>query len=318
MCKSSKLPCILILIAAAGVCGTVFSSCTLTSSVTGARYALVYGIRDYPGTSADLSYTVKDAESIEGLLESRGVDSANMIEREDSSVTKAQIKADILSFASVDSNSTVIFYYSGHGSYVDSSWGSYYPTYSGGYICSYDSVGTSGYIESSTIENLISPSELEIWLSQMGTKNVIVILDSCYSGNFVSSESATDTSPADDSDNPSYSAFSTAMSNFGSLLVSNASASGQKTPIVISACGSAEESYDGTTAMAHGVFTYFLLKAASSGDSNDDGYLTTTEAYSYTAKAINSWFSPQLLRAGYSYFLPHISGDTRDLVLFSK
>lgn len=292
-------------------------SCSQSATaISSARYALVYGVKDYPGTGSDLTYTVDDAVGVKNLLVSEGVSSDNIIEREDSAVTKAQIKADILSLASVPSDSTVIFYYSGHGANIDSSWGSYYPQYSGPYFCPYNSLNSTGYVDSTSIANLVSPTELQSWLAQMGTKNVIVLMDSCYSGGFASSESAVDASPSDYSRMQAYSAFSTAFSKFGSLLVANAKASGEKTPIVISACGSGEESYDGTTAMGHGVFTYYLLKAASSGDANGDGLLTTTEAYAYTSSSITAWIKAEGSREGYPGFLPHLSGDTRDLVLF--
>jgi hypothetical protein len=73
--------------------------------------------------------------------------------------------------------------------------------------------------------------------------------------------------------------------------------------------------------MAHGVFTYYLLQAATKGDSDGDGVVTTTEAYAYTAKSIKEWdatlTSTDTANGTYP-FLPHISGDTRDLVLFSN
>jgi uncharacterized caspase-like protein len=305
------------------VVGLVFTSCTQTaSSITSPRYALVYGIKNY--LYKPLTYTVADAQSIESVLESKGVPSANMIEREDSAVTKAQIKADILSLASVSSDSTVIIYYSGHGSSVDSSWNDnpsgivYYPTFSGAYLVPYDAVTNSG-LTFLSMTNLVSPSELQSWIANIGTKNVILVFDSCYSGAFVSSASTTDASPSNYASMKSYSTFSTAMSNFGSLLVANASASGSKTPIVLSACGSNEESYDGTTAMGHGVFTYYLLKAATNGDSNGDGYVTMTEAYAYTTQCIKTWGASLPASddyAGDAAFLPHLSGGIRDLVLF--
>jgi uncharacterized caspase-like protein len=220
----------------------------------------------------------------------------------------------------LSSDSTILVYYSGHGTLVDASWTGYYPTYSGVYICPWDSieqVSTDpawGFIDASTAPNLVSPAELQNWLAQAGTQNAIVIFDSCNSGGFVSSSGAIDSSPQNYSMMTSYSAFSTAMSNFGSLLSANASASGLKAPIVISAAGSLESSYDGTPSMAHGVFTYFLLQAATRGDKDGDGIVTTTEAYSYTSEAIKSQYD-SIFGAS---FLPHISGDTRDLVLFTK
>ncbi|MGA2546065.1 MAG: caspase family protein [Rectinemataceae bacterium] len=288
-------------------------SCAQDVKITAPRYALVYGVADYQ--TDKLYYTVDDARSMASTLTTYGCSAANIHEKEDNAVTKAQIRSDILSLASVSSDSTVLFYYSGHGSYVDSTWGPpYYPAHSGPYIVPYDAVGADG-IDITTVVNLISPSELASWFSQVGTKNVIIILDSCFSGGFVSPGSAIDASPQDYSSMPYFSAFSTALSNFGSLLVANASASGAKTPIVFSAAGTNESSYDGTVAMQHGVFTYYLLQAATDGDSNGDGVVTTTEAYVYTSVAIKSqWDANPYVIA----FLPHISGGTRDLVLFVK
>jgi uncharacterized caspase-like protein len=293
------------------------SSCAQSATaISSSRYALIYGIENYP--SGSLSYPVDDAQGIRDLLVADGLSSNNIIEREDSSVTKAQIKADILSLASVASDSTVIVYYSGHGTFVTKSWGSaYYPTYSGAYIVPYDALSSSG-LTSSSAANLVSPTEIQEWIAQMGTKNVILIMDSCYSGAFVDSGSSIDSSPDNYADMESYSAFSTALANFGDLIVSNAKASGDKAPIVLSACGSDEYSYDGTTKMGHGVFTYYLLQSATSGDSDGDGFLTTTEAYAYTSTKIKTWGSSLTNYSSYSPFLPHISGGTRDLVLLAN
>ena len=304
--------------AAAAVCASaalLLASCAQSVEITAPRYALVYGIKAYQYNA--LQYTVADARSMESLLEARGVSSSNMKEREDAAVTKSQIKADILSLAGIASDSTVILYFSGHGTYVDASWGSDYPTYSGAYIVPYDAVSSTGLTEA-TLPYLISPSELQDWLAQMGTQNVIVILDDCYSGGFVSTGGAIDASPQDYSSMQSYSAFSTAFANFGDLLSANASASGNKAPIVLSAAGSQEESYDGSAAQGHGVFTYYLLQAATQGDANGDGIVTTTEAYSYTAANIETWGATETAEGypgGYP-FLPHLSGGVRDLVLF--
>jgi hypothetical protein len=295
-----------------------FGSCSMQApTITAPRYALVYGVQAY--LERPLKYTVYDAQGMESKLKAQGWASASFTEREDGAVTKAQIKADILSLRAVSSNSTVLFYFSGHGTYADSTWGQDYPTYSGAYIVPYDAV-TSAY-GLSELTNLISPAELQSWLAQLGTKNVIVILDCCNSGAFGLSRGATDASPQDYSSMQSYSAFSTALANFGSLLVANASASGAKTPIVLSGAGSLESDYDGSPNMAHGVFTYYLLEAATKGDSDGDGVVTTTEAYAYAAKSIKAWGASLTIADYYDGvlpFLPHISGDTRDLVLFSE
>jgi uncharacterized caspase-like protein len=265
-----------------------------------------------------LTYTLNDATAISQLLSSQNWTTKLAL---DSDATRADMVGDISNLAaSVQSNSTVLFYFSGHGDLTNDN--------STGIIAPYDtdfernSDGTPikvNGIDQILETTVISAPQLASMLAALPTKNVIVILDSCYSGNFVSSGSAIDVSPQDYSSMPSFSAFSTAVANFGSLLSANASAGGQKSPIVISAAGSEEFSYDGTDAMQHGVFTYFLLQAASKGDSNGDGVVTTTEAFAYTQKAIISWGSSLTAaeHANFIPFLPHISGGTRDLVLFT-
>jgi uncharacterized caspase-like protein len=293
----------LALIAAAAA----LSSCTQSaSSITSSRYALVYGIKDYPGTINDLNYTVNDADSMTTLLKGEGW---TVTEHTNSAATEAQIAQDIADLNSISSDSTFLIYYSGHGTISGSTT----------YILPYDSIISSGSGSTETAElnsaNMISPSALSTMLASLPTKNVLVVFDSCYSGGFASSGSAADASPADytvSRTSSSYSAFSTAMSKFGELLVSNAAASGSKTPIVLSAAGSEESSVE-TSSLAHGVFTYYLLEAATKGDSDGDGYVTMTEAYEYTAAKLKAWDQTE----GSAAFLPHLSGGTRDLVLFT-
>jgi hypothetical protein len=300
------------------------SSCSMgTTTITAPRYALVYGVSTYnssgvEGNYPNLTYSDDDAKSMADLMASQSWTVSERIKGLAVSggqtaylPTKAQMVADISALSSISSDSTVFIYFSGHGTIANNI----------SYIVPYLGVSDSS---SPTVDytKCVSPSDLNSMLSVLPTKNVIVIFDTCNSGGFVSSSGATDSSPSDYSQMQSYSAFSTAMAKFGSLLVANASASGAKTPIVISAAGTNESSYDGTTAMAHGVFTYFLLKAASQGDSDGDGFVTTTEAYAYTAKYIKAWGAAltfaDYFNYGYFPFLPHISGDTRDLVLFTK
>jgi len=198
----------------------------------------------------------------------------------------------------------VLIYFSGHGT-VDGTT-QYFIPYNG--------------INPSTGElvlgNCVSPDWLSTALAALPTKNVIVILDTCYSGGFVDSGSAIDTAPQDYSSLSGATETSTvisALSNFGELLSANADEKNATPPIVISAAGSEESSIE-TSKYGHGVFTYFLLASASSGDSDGDGYVTATEAYAYAKEKVASAWN-----ASYpgSDFMSHISGGARDLVLFS-
>jgi hypothetical protein len=309
-------------------------SCVQEVKITAPRYALVYGVSTYqsmyleadqyspytsttvPANFDNLSYSDDDAKSLGDLMTNQGWTvqeriKGNIISSDptkDATLekpTRQQMQTDINTLAlSIQADSTVLIYFSGHGTYVNGT----------AYLVPYDGISDD---PSPTLHlsNCIAPADLNSMLAVLPTKNIIVILDTCYSGSFVSPGSAIDASPQDYSSMPYFSAFATALSNFGSLLVANAAASGAKTPIVLSAAGTNESSYDGTMAMQHGVFTYYLLQAATNGDSNGDGVVTTTEAYVYTSAAIKSqWDANPYVTA----FLPHISGGTRDLVLFVK
>jgi uncharacterized caspase-like protein len=286
------------------------SSCAQgASSITATRYALVYGIENYPGAANDLTYPKDDADAMASLLASDGWKENKATDGE---VTKAKIQADIASIAAVASaDSTVLLYYSGHG----------YSSGSASYIVPYDSISEASLLVSS---NMISAPELYSMLKALPTDKVIVILDCCYSGGFVDANDAIDAAPDDYLSLKGYYAFNAALSNFGKLLAANAAASGAKAPVAISAAGSQDLSYDGDERLGQGVFTYYLLQSAAKGDSDGDGVVTTTEAYAYATEYVKAWDQKMVEQGYFSYmddddpFLPHISGGTRDFVLFSN
>lgn len=319
--------------------GTI--SCSMPATPVD-RYALVYGIQDYPGSDNDLNYPDDDAESMASLLEDRGW---TVVEKRiNSEATYANIEADIADIATesdFDENSTVLVYYSGHGS-----------SYNGtGYIIPYDGITEGG---SAVLDNWITPAEMSQWLGALSCQNKILILDSCYSGSFVDTSSSQDASPQNYGyyeDGTGTSFIAAGISNLSELLAANASAEGDPEVVTITAAGSEEYSYDDSS-REHGAFTYYLLKAADGGDGNGDGYVSCTEAFSYAANKIktvwdsactdntsslfysfaadleayyadygmhimvNTW-AEFYYYAGYvPDFLPHISGGAGDLVLY--
>ncbi len=269
---------------------SVFFLSACSQTISSPRKALVFGINNYATVRPNLSYCVADAQSMSALLLSRGFDSAET--GTDAGATKAAIRTAITT-ASSASDSVLVLYFSGHGA-----------VYSGAYYI----IPQDATWDTST---WISPEELASWLNAAGTDKIIVILDSCNSGGFIGDTGeAVDTSPASISGN-SVPAFPlSAITRFADLLGRNASASGKPGPIVISAAGSGEESWE-SGIYGHGVFTYYLLQAASSGDSDNDGNVTASEAFAYASAAIKSKWN-----VNYTPFLPHISGGSRDLVLF--
>ncbi len=283
-------------------------SCSQNQSLKAERYALLIGISNYLYSSSegfsDLDYPSSDAQALGELLKTGGwtVDSTSLI---DYKATKKAIEEGIRDyFSSIPLGATVLIYYSGHG--TD------------------DGEGTAGFLvpsdyKSSIPSSLISLEELSDWIVRYikpRSSNIIVIADSCNSGGFIGESDSLDLI-ANNFDPVTGNTVTTGaiagLENLGTLLAKNFADSGALTPIVLSAAGVAEESWE-SSILQQGVFTYYLLESAHLGDSNGDGYVTCTEAYNYTARAIDEAWNNTGSRS--TAFYPHMSGGLRDLVLF--
>lgn len=290
--------------------GISLSGCSLQGTLASAptnRYALVIGVQDYENIN-DLSYPDDDANEMAAMLTSEGWTVRSTLIN--GNATYANINADIAAL-STDSEATILVYYSGHGDLIGDT----------PYILPYDVSITDTSLSTYTLTNAITPATLTAWLDEVPAKNRLLILDSCYSGGFSLSDGSVDTEPAD------YSAMNyttsdkgllfAALSKFGSMVSTNLSMYGEKEVLTLAACGSEEYSYDDST-HSNGAFTYYLLKAAASGDANADGYVTVSEAYDYSKSQIKANWNA--LYGGWPNdedFLPHISGGAGDLVLYS-
>jgi len=288
------------------------SSCSLFLSAPSlpARHALVIGIADYQSTRInDLFYTDDDARSMADLLSSKGWDVEEPLI--DSDASKAGIITAIRNLLeSVPKGEYALIYYSGHG--VESNGTSYLVPYD------YDLSSNSKLISEDELANLFS--------SYAKTDNLIFIADSCFSGGFIPDTEVLDAVPSD----YSASRFSTkeafpffAFKNLAVLVQNNADSDGSLVPMVISAAGSLEFSYEiykdyppNSKLYEHGIFTYFFIEAADHADRNGDGFVTATEAYEYAASKISKEWN-KIHSVSNMDFYPHISGGLRDIVLFS-
>lgn len=288
------------------------------------RYAVVIGVQDYPGDTADLTYPDDDANDMESQLTAHGWTVIKSLINADAThdlIRDAILSAvdGLASRVETDENATVLVYYSGHGSIIGET----------GYIIPQDGMVSQlqqtspGVWENvavttpASLANWISPSTLSAWLDALPCKNKILILDSCYSGNFVVAGDSIDASPQDSNTSSGTTEdglLETAVGNLSALIAASLEGSGAPDVLAISAAGSADLSYE-TGAVSNGVFTYYLLKAAASGDANGDGYVTATEAYAYAKSCIKAYWN-SVNAASYAAFLPHISGGTGDLVLY--
>ena len=135
-------------------------------------YAVLVGIADYPGTGNDLDYTDDDAVDMkDALLNYPNWSEGNITMLLDAEATKLNIGTAIQNMgAQADSDDVCLFFYSGHGTVMPDAE----PLdEADGYdecLVPYSLFGT------------ITDDELSAWLAQLPTTNVVVIIDTCFSG----------------------------------------------------------------------------------------------------------------------------------------
>ncbi|MBC8229659.1 caspase family protein, partial [bacterium] len=133
-------------------------------------WAVIAGVADYPGTGNDLDYPDDDAIDIKNsLLLYENWEDDNIQLLLDSEATKANIQTAIETMENMaDSDDVCLLFFSGHGTNgidvnpIDESDGL------DEYICAHDAN--------------IRDDELSDWLGNLSTTNVVVIVDTCFSG----------------------------------------------------------------------------------------------------------------------------------------
>lgn len=265
----------------------------------GTRYALVIGISDYTSIN-DLQQATNDAIAITDKLTQSGFIVETLL---DSAAKKSDILNAIKNInTKLKPEDTFLLFYSGHGESLKT------PSVVT-YICPSDLINGD-------IQTYLSESELFTEIDNLNCMNRITILDSCYSGGFVSNSFGLDYIPPsaiDYVDNVNIISSYTDPNNLYSLGARYLGTTKFKSPIIIlSAAGGNELSWE-TSAYSHGVFTYFLLKSTELADLDTNGYISLTEAY-YCAYAniVENWNK----ESQNTPFLPHFSDAPIDYVLF--
>lgn len=223
--------------------------------------AVVIGEADYPGYSSDLWACGNDARAMRDMLKRTGYTTVQTVIDASEYRVRSQISS---TFASADSNDVSLFYYTGHGS-------------------SDGSLITTDY-------GAISPSRLASWLKQV-PGNVVVMLDSCYSGRVIDKALGAKAVDAKDGANMFNSSVVAAF-NEAEAEVAKAGPMSNSKFKVLTACSQYELSWASQSrsffsdALVSGVgFTYGgsrLSKAPA--DTNKDKKLTLKECYNYTRK----------------------------------
>ena len=236
------------------------------------RYAVVIGIERYRRDLPNVNFAYHDAKVMREYLTKRlGFSEQNVV----SLVNDHAAKSDMEKYLEywlpehVDGDSTVLIYFSGHGA----------PNLktNEGYILPYD--GDPTYLDGTGY----SLKRLYETLEKSPAKEVIVMLDSCFSGTGGRSVMSKGLRPV-------------------VISVENPVLAGGKTVVLTASSG--VQSSSTYNSKSHGLLTYFLLKGLQgSADQNNDGKIDLSEVYAYLRPQVeivarqefNNEQTPQLL-----------------------
>jgi uncharacterized caspase-like protein len=247
----------------------LFSSTTTAAEPRTERYAIIIGISDYQ-TINDLDLSDDDALAMRDALDA--ISWNHITTLTDQQASKTGIRDAITALIGVtDHDDIVLFYFAGHGTYdtdiapLDEDDGM------DEYICPWDS--STGYTTN------IRDDELQAWLDNLPCRKV-VILDTCFSGGFIREEVMTARTLPGKPRTDLTDTFARDLDKAGY--------------VVLTACRDDELSYE-SSALGHGVFTYFLLHGMEPpdlpADADQDTWVTAEELY-YHATPGTTTYSP--------------------------
>jgi uncharacterized caspase-like protein len=288
---------------AAALAVVALSGCAYYAEA-GGRRALAIGLNYYQNTP--LKYCVNDARAMGEALSASGWEADTLLAEDSASaVGRTAIVAALRAAADAapaGGYEVFLFYFAGHGLLADG-----------------DANGTlalSGYIFNSDPERSIAPGELGTLLSTVPARRRLVILDSCFSGNFVAPGASFSLTP-DDYVLGAEAGADMAWPRYLAALAGGLG-DGESGLTTLAAAGAAEESQEGTAdspdGLGHGYFTAGLLGSRDAGDADRDGLVTAGEAYAHAVAFLSENYNPVHRTLAYR---PRWSGGTADLVLFS-
>lgn len=237
------------------------------------KFAVVVGVEKYKGLPA-ATYAERDAAAVYAHLLALGYPEKNIKYLTALDATKASIQKNVETWLArvVHADSSVFFYFSGHGA-PD-------PVSGKAYLVPWD--GDPQYLD----ETAYPIKRLYETLEGLKAKTILVALDSCFSGTGGRSVLAKGTRPL-----VSKIDVGSPLGGGGATIALTASASNQIS-------GSLDE-------QGHGLFTYYLLKGLNGAARGADGRITVNGLFSYLKPAIereaareNRDQTPQLLRDG--------------------
>jgi hypothetical protein len=259
--------------------------------------AVVVGIADYQHLGpAPTSGTLPDewgydlyapifdvADFVNWLQTYRSVPAENITQLTESNATRANIIAAIGTAGSkVNKNTIFIFYYSGHGAYNPDDNGD-------------EGDGTDEFIAAydtdlNEFTNVFSPvitdDDLDALLDSIPAGRIVVIIDSCYSGNMMSTTTSLD---EERPDMLSRGLISPTAPNTTATADALAELTGENRLIITGGTGDQLTWESGS--LENGVFTHFFLQGLtdSLNDANNNGYISGEEAYWFSRDAVDDW-----------------------------
>ena len=228
---------------------------TLPSTRNNNSYAVLIGIEQYRQRLPRVDFGAYDAAIMREYLTKRlGYPEENVVTLLNEQAGRSDLEKYIERWLPnhVDKDSTVFVYYSGHGAPN--------PKTSEAYLVPYDGDPTFLEITAYPLKRLYGQ------LSKLPAKEIIVALDSCFSGSGSRSVVAKGTRPVVVSqENPVFSS--------GKTVILTASSNDQ-----------VSNTYD---KKAHGLFTYYFLKGLrGEADQNHDNTIDLEELYAYLKRGV--------------------------------
>ncbi|MCI0469570.1 MAG: caspase family protein, partial [Nitrospirae bacterium] len=237
------------------------------------NYAVVIGITNYREKEIpSVKYATKDANSIAAYLENVArIPKGNIKLMLDSAATKSDLEAYIEDWLKRRANkdSTIYVFYAGHGTH--------------------DAQGKEAYIvpfegHPDFPSKLYPLKRMYESLNNLSAKNVIVMLDSCFSGAEGKSVISAGARP---------------------LVISMENPALEHGKVMVLAASSGSQISSDYDKAQHGLFTYYLLKGLrGEADNNGDGTIEVGELFEYTKANVTQKASVEFNRDQTPVLLP--------------
>ena len=264
--------------------GTNQLDVTLTAyeqAPAGTYRAVICGISDYEGTGNDLTYCDDDAQELyDLLLTGSNWEASNVQLLLNSQATEANIQAAIAAMGAASVAGDVnLFFFSGHG-------GDDMPDTDG-------DEGGDGYDEYMCPYNLttqeITDDELSAWLDDLPTDNIIVLLDTCFSGGHLKAPGGVVSKgySRTGKDIRTVNGFVDDLRKRTPKDVNDLTS-----PYIATAADDDEYSIEDGD-LQNGLFAYYLLEALTNSDANADGWAAGEEAFDYLYPKVVAYESTQ-------------------------